>query len=367
MRRERNDRIDAPRYAAEPPSRALSRSGRLVVRFADRLSAGRPLVVGPPDAAIVEALAGPFPSDATSVFTWDWAVARSLRAAETVPERAIRFGAGYEAAEPHDLALVFLPKSRALASLVFRTAAAATVPGAPVLVVGENDAGIRSCHAALEELVGPVEREEAAFHARLLFARRERAAESVDLARLEERYEAPGGGRALTVVSLPGVFSRGRLDDGTAMLLRHVEVRRGARVLDFGCGAGAVGAAVLAADATAAVDFVDSNAFALEATRRTLAANGLAASRVFPSDVFSDVTETYDAILSNPPFHEGVRPSLAVTAAFLAGARARLSRGGLLRVVANRFLPYPDLMKERFGSVTTVEETRAFRVLEARV
>jgi 16S rRNA (guanine1207-N2)-methyltransferase len=45
-------------------------------------------------------------------------------------------------------------------------------------------------------------------------------------------------------VSLPGVFSHGRLDRGTELLLEHLDKLPSGHLLDFGCGAGVLGAAV---------------------------------------------------------------------------------------------------------------------------
>ena len=54
-------------------------------------------------------------------------------------------------------------------------------------------------------------------------------------------------GRRLDLVSGPGVYSRGRLDIGTAVLFRETEPPAPGRVLDLGTGYGVIGLAVAAA------------------------------------------------------------------------------------------------------------------------
>src|SRR5205823_946781 len=69
---------------------------------------------------------------------------------------------------------------------------------------------------------------------------------------------------SLVIVSRPGVFGYGRLDDGARALTEVMEIGPGDAVLDIGCGAGAVGIlAGLRAGAGGSVTFVDSNARAI--------------------------------------------------------------------------------------------------------
>jgi release factor glutamine methyltransferase len=78
-------------------------------------------------------------------------------------------------------------------------------------------------------------------------------------------------------------------------------VRRGDRVLDMGCGAGAN--AILAAQVTEHVAAVDVNPYAVEATAANAERNGVGLRvRCFGSDVFSDVDGDFDVIVIDPPF-----------------------------------------------------------------
>ena len=114
------------------------------------------------------------------------------------------------------------------------------------------------------------------------------------------------GGREYELTAAGGVFSAGRLDPGTSVLLRKAELPAGAgTLLDLGCGYGPI-ACVLATQAPrASVYAVDVNERALELTRTNAAAIG-AGDRVRaakPDDVPADVV--FDEIWSNPPIRVG--------------------------------------------------------------
>ena len=108
----------------------------------------------------------------------------------------------------------------------------------------------------------------------------------------------------------------------------------------------------------------DVHAAAIEASKATLAINGFE-GEVFPSNVFSDVTGRFDLILSNPPFHEGRETSLDAAQTLIRGAVKHLNTGGELRIVANAFLPYPQVLDETFGSHEVLAQNGRFKVYRA--
>lgn len=168
---------------------------------------------------------------------------------------------------------------------------------------------------------------------------------------------------ALTLHSLPGIFSHDRLDPGTALLLAHLGDLGGARVLDVGCGYGVIGI-VAARRGAAAVTMIDVSLPAVAAAT-TNAARYAPGATVAAADGLELGGGPYDLIVSNPPFHAGRRIDTAMTAALIRRARAHLAPGGRLLLVANRFLPYDRLLAEQFPRVTVRADNRHYWVLEA--
>ena len=109
----------------------------------------------------------------------------------------------------------------------------------------------------------------------------------------------------------------------------------------------------------------DVSAPAVEASRATLATNGVE-GEVFASNVFSEVKGRFDMIISNPPFHDGMQTSSDAAQTLIRGAVRHLNNsGGELRIVANAFLPYPDVLDETFGFHEVIAQTGRFKVYRA--
>jgi 16S rRNA (guanine1207-N2)-methyltransferase len=161
------------------------------------------------------------------------------------------------------------------------------------------------------------------------------------------------------------VFSHGRLDRGSALLLEHLDKLPSGHVLDFGCGAGVLGAAVKRRYPHNNVTLLDVDAFATASSRLTLAANGLEAE-VITGDGIDAAPMGLNSILSNPPFHVGVHTDYHATENLLQKAVKHLKTGGELRLVANSFLRYQPLIEEQFGHCTVKAQGQGFRIYSAK-
>lgn len=257
--------------------------------------------------------------------------------------------------------VLFWPKAHALGEWWLLALCAQLPQGTRLQVVGENQGGIKHVLKVLAALGLGCRKLDSARRCTLFETRLGRVSLTPDAA--WSTFEALG----LTLASHPGVFGHGKLDDGTRLLLESLPkslAGEGQRILDVGCGDGVIAAwlARRGSDVTA----VDINAFAVEATRRTLALNGLTAA-VYHSDVYSALPagERFAAIVSNPPFHQERSIDYGPTARLIGEAPQRLVKGGSLILVANAFLPYPDRLVAAFGDFEILADDRRFRVYRA--
>lgn len=337
-----------------------AREGRMLVpalRALQDLSPARLLALLPPSVTVSGGLAGVCDSLLTHHHMLDLHLAHLQAGMDSA------WGPEPSPAGPVDTAVLFMPRSKARASYLMAAFAALCSEEGHLVLVGGKRSGAASMRSRIEEGFGPVVEEVRARGCVALTASGGRVSATPPG---EERFPVPGpGGEDLAAVSLPGVFSHGRLDPGTELLLEHLEPGSFRRALDWGCGCGVIGAFLAAARPEARVDLADIDAMAAEASRRTLSANGLHNARVRGSVGFSRLQGPWDLIAANPPFHRGAGRDRGPAETLLREAPSRLGKGGRLVLVANAFLPYERLLRSGFGSVRSLCEGEGYKVLEA--
>jgi 16S rRNA G1207 methylase RsmC len=194
---------------------------------------------------------------------------------------------------------------------------------------------------------------------------------SVPFAR--EPFACDVWGHRLELVSGSGVYSRGRLDKGTAVLLRETEPPAPGHVLDLGTGYGVIGLAIADAWRRAGVPAgAASGVTGVEVNQRAvlLANQNAAALRLQDRFVACDpeaVPETvgFDEIWSNPPIRIG-KEALHV---LLLHWLARLRPDGRAVLVVGKNLGGDSLqawLTDQGYPTTRLASARGFRVLESR-
>ncbi len=112
-------------------------------------------------------------------------------------------------------------------------------------------------------------------------------------------------GESVSVQTAGGIFSPDHIDQGTAVLLNHLnQVPPSGNLLDIGCGWGPIALSLAKRSPNAIVWAVDVNERSLELTRVNASRLGLTNIRVCkPDDVPEDLT--FSGIWSNPPIRVG--------------------------------------------------------------
>jgi len=164
--------------------------------------------------------------------------------------------------------------------------------------------------------------------------------------------------------TVPGVFSADGVDPGSAMLAPALPVSLKGRVADLGAGWGYLSRAVLERDSVEEVHLIEAEHAALECARRNVTDPRAHfywadARRFQPEAVF-------DAIVCNPPFHQGRAADQGMGRGFIAAAAGMLKPSGTLWLVANRHLAYEAALAEVFADAQEVAGDRSFKVFHAR-
>lgn len=148
----------------------------------------------------------------------------------------------------------------------------------------------------------------------------------------------------------PGVFSAGRLDHGTSVLLREVPLpTRAGTFLDLGCGWGPIALSLALAQPEASVWAVDVNERALDLLRGNATRLGCLGVRgVQAEDVPVDLS--FDEIWSNPPIRVGKQVLHGLLRTWLP----RLAPSGAANLVVQKNLG-ADSLQRWIGSVLSEE------------
>ncbi|WP_068268127.1 class I SAM-dependent methyltransferase [Caviibacter abscessus] len=105
-----------------------------------------------------------------------------------------------------------------------------------------------------------------------------------------------------------GVFSKDHVDEGTQILikntLKNIDIDN-LNVLDLGCGYGVVGIILKTIKKNINISFSDINNRSLELTVENLNLNNITDYKIYKSDLFENIKENFDIIISNPPIRTG--------------------------------------------------------------
>jgi len=278
------------------------------------------------------------------------------------------FSSEYKNDVKHDLVVINFPKSKDELAFTLAMIAPYLITDAKIMLVGEKKGGVQSSPKLTQHFLTSCQKIDAARHC-LLFGGIVKTNESENntftIDDWYKKYQINVSGIELTIASLPGVFSQKKLDVGTALLLENLPKSMQGKVLDFGCGAGVISCFIGKKFTNTDLSLLDVSALAIASAKRTLLLNGLTGN-VFASNSLSNVDESYQHIVSNPPFHQGTKTSYQATEDFLRGIKKHLiatkQKNSDITIVANSFLQYLPIMQQHIGNSRTIASKQGFNI-----
>lgn len=168
----------------------------------------------------------------------------------------------------------------------------------------------------------------------------------------------------IKLISDHGVFSRERVDYGTRVLLDTVELDNCHSLLDMGCGYGVIGLSLKKVYPHIDIDMVDINERAISLSIKGSKLNELSVN-VYQSDLYEEITNTYDAILSNPPIRAGKQ----VVFTIIEEAYDHLNKDGNLWIVIQKKQGAPSARKKMndvFGNCEVVNRDKGYYILKSK-
>ncbi|MFI0846383.1 class I SAM-dependent methyltransferase [Mesorhizobium sp. IMUNJ 23232] len=264
----------------------------------------------------------------------------------------------------YDAALVLCGRHRGENELRIAEAIARTRQGGLIVVAGGKDEGIASLRKRMADQVA-IDGHLPKYHGTAFWFRHpadgDTAAETLRNGAKTDLVE----GRFRTA---PGMFSHDRIDAGSKLLANNLPDQLSGRVADFCAGWGYLASEVaLRFSKVKALDLYEADFASLEAAKANLADVKSPPTRFFWHDLAGEpVTERYDAIVMNPPFHTGRRAEPELGQTIIKTAIKALKPGGRLYLVANRQLPYEKTLAGTVSEFAEIAGDRTFKVLVAR-
>ncbi|MDF1764463.1 MAG: methyltransferase [Oleibacter sp.] len=173
----------------------------------------------------------------------------------------------------------------------------------------------------------------------------------------------------LKLNAVPGVFGRHQIDLGARVMLQYLPQDLQGRVCDLGCGNGILALSVaqhcLQTNTLVNVIATDDSELAVISAKDNALRHG------FDIDVrhghsLSEVSETLDWVLCNPPFHDGHKQLTNIADVMFKDATRALKQDGQLLVVANRHLPYFPMLKRLFSRVDLISDDKRFNIYQCQ-
>ncbi len=165
------------------------------------------------------------------------------------------------------------------------------------------------------------------------------------------------GERLVYVESRPGIFSHRRVDGGARALIKSLALLKGeaggvqfkpSKIIEMGCGCGAVSLAAAVEYPNAKILAVDSDARAIECTQISAKLNEITSvETLLTSDGVIPEPKSWDLLLGNPPYYSDYR----ISELFLQAAKNGLRSGGRIHLVTKLLDWHGARMKQLFASV----------------
>lgn len=177
------------------------------------------------------------------------------------------------------------------------------------------------------------------------------------------------GGKSFIFNSCPDVFSKNQLDYGSLVLVKsildHKDVFQG-KIMDMCCGYGTI-AILLSKFIDANYYLSDINSTAVELAKKNVKENNcnISIEKIYTGDLFENVSENFNHIVSNPPIKVGKKYLLD----FVDGSYEHLENSGTLTLVIKKNLGADSLKKHlnlKFGNCEVWERDKGYYILHSK-
>jgi len=172
-------------------------------------------------------------------------------------------------------------------------------------------------------------------------------------------------GNVMTFFSDNGVFSKSQVDFGSSLLIKTLPKLETKKVLDVGCGYGPIGLTIAKLNPQCMVQMVDVNERAMNLAKKNRVLNRVENAEIFASNIYENIREKYDLIVTNPPIRAGKKVVWDIT----LGAVEHLNQDGEMWCVIQKKQGAESLikgLKTVFKEVEIVEKDKGYWIIRSK-
>ena len=174
--------------------------------------------------------------------------------------------------------------------------------------------------------------------------------------------------KSLHFYSKPGIFGWNKIDQGSQFLAEKLPEflsqfsQPPKTVLDLGCGYGYLSVKAHQLIPEAHITTTDNNAAAITACEKNFQERSIN-GEVIADNCAENIDKTFDAVICNPPFHQGFETDDSLTDKFISATHHRLNKNGKAIFVVNSFLPLEIKARNLFKDVEILEKNSRFKLI----
>ena len=158
-----------------------------------------------------------------------------------------------------------------------------------------------------------------------------------------------------------GVFSAKKIDQATLLLIQHLDVRLGHnKILDLACGNGILAHAALVNKPNAEIHLLDDSELAIASCKINIDSEKACFHYNDTLDNFEN--NTFDLIISNPPFHFEHETNIEVALNLFKEVKRCLKKGGSFQLVTSNHLNSKTHLNKLFHKVNIIAQNEKFVV-----
>lgn len=168
----------------------------------------------------------------------------------------------------------------------------------------------------------------------------------------------------LTFKTNSNIFSKNKIDYGTNLLLNSISINDTTKqILDVGCGYGTIGISLAKQYPFVNIDMIDINEKAVLLSKENSNLNNVENTNIYISDFFTNISNKYDCIVSNPPIRIGKEKLLK----FIEDSKRYLNTNGELWLVIRKqqgALSYIKHINNIFNNYEIIEKKKGYFIIK---